>query len=173
MPKLLESAPRTQCLEDAGAAARSGPDAALQLHWGSPAALALAAATVRRLQRCARLVAPDECCGALLGERDRHGVARVHAALPLPNVAATPRTHYTVAPRALQRVHAAARGRALDILGFYHSHPAGGWTPSDLDQSLAWPWYIYLIVGHRLAAWCTAARDAPLRELPIRDADFA
>ena len=39
-----------------------------------------------------------------------------------------------------------ARERALEVVGFYHSHPRGSAEPSPVDRETAWPWYVYLIV---------------------------
>ena len=86
---------------------------------------------------------PDECCGALLGEAGG-GVSRIRAALPLANAAPTDR--YEIGPAEVRQAEAAARERALEVVGFYHSHPRGSAEPSPVDRETAWPWYVYLIV---------------------------
>ena len=62
------------------------------------------------------------------------------------------------------------RGRGLEILGFYHSHPDVAARPSDYDRRHAWPWYSYVIVpviGGRADAprsWVLGDADAAFTE---------
>ena len=88
---------------------------------------------------------PFECCGLLVG-RGRH----VAFAVPTRNVARSPRTRYQVDPAAhlaLQRVVRAFVPPA-EILGVYHSHPAGPARPSATDEAEAfYPGWIHLIAG--------------------------
>jgi len=87
---------------------------------------------------------PEECCGLLLGSADR-----VEAVVPVANAAARDREHrYLIAPRKWLRVDRIAAARGWEILGYYHSHPGGGPAPSAVDAALAWPGYVYLIVGY-------------------------
>ena len=93
----------------------------------------------------ARSEAPKECCGFLVG-RDR----RVDLAIPLTNVAPRPRTAFRVDPAehiAVRRIlRRAAPG--VQILGVYHSHPAGPASPSPSDLAEAhYPDWIFAIVG--------------------------
>ncbi len=89
---------------------------------------------------------PEECCGVLLGE-DR-GERRVEAALPAANVReGDRRTGYFMAPADLLAAGKRARREALQIVGYYHSHPAGGGMPSERDRRHAWPGASYLILG--------------------------
>ena len=47
-----------------------------------------------------------------------------------------------------------ARALALDVVGFYHSHPRGAAVPSRFDLEHAVPGYIHLIVaGTEARAW--------------------
>jgi proteasome lid subunit RPN8/RPN11 len=112
------------------------------------------------IRRHAEQAYPDECCGALLG-RDGARAREVTATLPVPNrregSAARRRFLITAAEyRALERE---ARVRALDIVGFYHSHPDHPPRPSAYDQEHALPWYSYLIVsvregrGEEMTSW--------------------
>lgn len=90
---------------------------------------------------------PDECCGVLLGKID--GDQRIVEDLaPMANEwdEAEQRRRFLITPRELMRVEKEARGRGLDILGFYHSHPDAEPRPSEFDREHAWPWYIYPIV---------------------------
>jgi proteasome lid subunit RPN8/RPN11 len=93
----------------------------------------------------AREAAPRECCGLLVGEG-----RRVDLAVPLSNVDPRPRTGFQVDPaehiavrRILRRV---VPGR--EIVGVYHSHPAGAARPSPRDIAEShYPEWLYAIVG--------------------------
>lgn len=80
----------------------------------------------------ARQAAPLECCGLLLGNG-----AQVTTALPAANVAADPARHFELAPQALIDAHRRARAGGPQVLGHYHSHPAGPARPSPTDQAQA------------------------------------
>lgn len=90
----------------------------------------------------ARLAAPHECCGLLLGH-DRAIVDAMRAG----NVAATPRRTYTIDPEGHFRAIRAARERGLDVIGAYHSHPSSAAVPSPADRRQAFPGFLFLIVG--------------------------
>lgn len=70
---------------------------------------------------------PLECCGLLIGDRDR-----IVDSLRAKNVAASP-TRYLIDPADHIRARRAARLRGLDVVGFYHSHPKGPAVPSPRD----------------------------------------
>lgn len=72
--------------------------------------------------------APLECCGLLLGQGDR-----VLEAQPAANLAADPARHFEIDPAALFAAHRAARAGGAQLLGYYHSHPAGHPLPSATD----------------------------------------
>jgi proteasome lid subunit RPN8/RPN11 len=93
----------------------------------------------------ARRDAPNECCGLLVGGR-----GRVAFALPMANGDPRPRTGFRIDPAE----HIAARRvlrrlvPALEIVGVYHSHPAGSAVPSDRDIKEAhYPDWVWVIVG--------------------------
>jgi len=91
---------------------------------------------------------PDECCGILVGfdNGDERIVTKAHRA---KNVS-TERRHdrYLVDERKLIEVIKSTRGKAEDVIGFYHSHPDYPSTPSQYDtEHAAWPGYSYLIVS--------------------------
>lgn len=75
---------------------------------------------------------PRECCGILLGERDR-----IAAALPAVNVHAEPERHFEIDPQALIDAHRAARRGGPPVAGYYHSHPNGLVQPSFTDRAQA------------------------------------
>jgi proteasome lid subunit RPN8/RPN11 len=90
----------------------------------------------------ARAEAPRECCGLLVGKR--HAVSEAVAARNLAAVA----TRFLVDPQDHVNTLRAARGRGLEILGFYHSHPHTAAVPSETDRAEAsYPDHLYLIVS--------------------------
>lgn len=113
----------------------------------------------------ARDGAPREVVGVLGGARDdagpddRERTVRVERAHRAENAAERPETRYEIAPAEelalLERVEAAGD----EVVGFYHSHPAGPPAPSPTDERLAaWPDRSYVIVSlagaePELASW--------------------
>lgn len=73
-----------------------------------------------------------EVCGLLIGRPDR-----IAASLGCRNVAADPRRAFEIDPAQLIAAHRAARAGAGDIVGCYHSHPAGPPLPSPRDATAA------------------------------------
>ena len=91
-----------------------------------------------KVRHHARHEYPHECCGVLLGTRGA-GLATVVAVRPAANLSCHDRTHhFEVAPGHLLRAIREARGRSLDLVGFYHSHPQGDGIPSRSDLEGAW-----------------------------------
>jgi proteasome lid subunit RPN8/RPN11 len=93
----------------------------------------------------ARREAPKECCGFLVGAS-----REVAFALELTNVHRRSRTRFRVDPRDHIDVRRVLRRMtpSLDVLGVYHSHPAGGATPSRTDLAEAlYPDWLYVIIG--------------------------
>ena len=94
---------------------------------------------------------PLEACGLLLGEG-----ARITEARDTCNVHPAPQTHFEIDPQALIDAHRAARGGAgPQVLGYFHSHPAGPPAPSATDRASAsgdgrvWA----IIAGHYVKFW--------------------
>ena len=75
---------------------------------------------------------PEEACGILLG---RAGC--VEQAIPARNVHPSPRTHFEIDPQVLIDAHRAGRAGGAQVLGYYHSHPAGPALPSATDRAQA------------------------------------
>jgi proteasome lid subunit RPN8/RPN11 len=91
---------------------------------------------------------PHECCGALLG-RDGEVVSTV----ALPNTTEEgPRRRFLVRPADYRTAERAATDAALDLVGFYHSHPDHPARPSQYDLDHAWPSFSYVIVSVMEAA---------------------
>lgn len=107
--------------------------------------LALPTDVRRAIVAHARRERPHECCGLLVGD-DR----QVVAAVPMRNVAETPRTRYRIDDREHIALRRSLRDSAADerVVGVYHSHPEGPAEPSARDLAEAhYPDWLYVIVG--------------------------
>ncbi len=89
----------------------------------------------------------QEICGILAGGFNTAGDASVVTdAYETANVASTPETRYHIDPEEQFSVSETIEDRGLDIVGFYHSHPAGPPHPSQTDATEAtWPDRSYVI----------------------------
>lgn len=85
-----------------------------------------------RICSAAQRASSEEACGLLLG-RD----GRIEAAVQARNVHSSPRTHFEIDPQALIDAYRAAREGGPQVLGYYHSHPAGPASPSATDRAMA------------------------------------
>jgi proteasome lid subunit RPN8/RPN11 len=93
---------------------------------------------------------PNLECSGLLAGRD----SVITLALPAANVAANPATAYEIAAEDLFRLMREIRAAGLELLGIYHSHPAGENKPSAQDIERAYyPDAAYFILSPR--------KDAP------------
>jgi proteasome lid subunit RPN8/RPN11 len=110
---------------------------------------------------------PDECCG-LIGGRDGEAVS-VHR---VDNAAASP-LRYEMDPKAQYDAYKAIEDDGQELLAIYHSHTKSAAYPSqtDVNQAVAWPDQIYVIVSLQDA-------DAPdvkaylLKDLKIADVEL-
>jgi proteasome lid subunit RPN8/RPN11 len=91
----------------------------------------------------AREEAPRECCGLLVGTGDE--ISRGVRARNLESAA----TRYLVDPQDHFRAIRLARSEGKDVVGAYHSHPAGAPAPSetDLAQAAGGSDFLYVIVS--------------------------
>jgi proteasome lid subunit RPN8/RPN11 len=103
----------------------------------------LSGAAVAAMVAHAREASPDECCGLLLGTGEE-----IVASVRTRNVADAPATRFLIDPRDHIAARRDARGRGLDVRGFYHSHPRSPATPSETDRAeAAYPDHLYAIVS--------------------------
>lgn len=123
-------------------------------------ALQVTIALLDQLRAHAARAHPEECCGILIGE------ARVIGdILPARNVHPTPETHFEIDPQTLIDAHRKAREGGPEVLGYYHSHPAGPAHPSTEDQgSAAGDNSIWAIIAAEETTWW---RDTPDGFLPL------
>jgi proteasome lid subunit RPN8/RPN11 len=104
-------------------------------------------ALVRKIHAHGVETYPHECCGALLGRDDDAG-REILALLPLANRRDdSPRNRFEVTPDDVRLAEKTARGKGIDLIGWYHSHPDAPARPSEFDREHAWPWYSYIIVS--------------------------
>ena len=107
-------------------------------------ALVLPAAVRRAIVQHARRDSPRECCGFIIGAE---GIA--DQAVAATNVEPGT-TRYQIDPEEHIALRRALRGTGRNILGVYHSHPAGSPQPSPTDVAEAhYPEWAYVIVGLR------------------------
>ena len=91
---------------------------------------------------------PYECCGLMLGklEGGRKTVLETYAISNAREEAAK-RNRFLIRPEELMHGEKYARGKGLDVVGFYHSHPDDVAVPSQYDLEHAWPAYSYIVVA--------------------------
>jgi proteasome lid subunit RPN8/RPN11 len=80
---------------------------------------------------------PHECCGVLLGQIEEDGNTVIDAVSTENTRSDSAHNRYHIAPKELIRIQQQARGRGLDIVGFYHSHPdhPAEWSKTDLEEA--------------------------------------
>ena len=91
---------------------------------------------------------PFECCGLILG-RFEDGRKQVLETYPISNAREeeAKRNRFLIRPEELMRGEKYAREKALDVIGFYHSHPDDRAVPSQYDLEHAWPTYSYIVMA--------------------------
>lgn len=92
---------------------------------------------------------PFECCGLMLGRFENAGQKIVAETYPISNAREeeAKRNRFLIRPEELMRGEKYARGKSLDVVGFYHSHPDDRAMPSKYDLEHAWPTYSYVVVS--------------------------
>lgn len=94
----------------------------------------------------ARETYPNECCGAMLGTVDTDKLVRV--ALRLENAySGGQQERYELRPEDLLAADREARGRNMDLVGIYHSHPDCGAYFSETDLKNSCPWYSFVVLS--------------------------
>src|ERR1700721_2149863 len=91
----------------------------------------------RQLREHGEETYPHECCGVLLGKA-LDNVNEVELAVRAGNTRTdSAHNRYHIAPQELISIQRQARGRDLDIVGFYHSHPdhPARWSSTDFQEA--------------------------------------
>ncbi|MCA8941580.1 MAG: M67 family metallopeptidase [Planctomycetes bacterium] len=116
--------------------------------------LRLATELREELVAAARDARPREACGLLVGGPSE-GVTVVRRVVRTTN-AAQAVDAFEIDPVEFLGVDAEARRHGLEVVGVWHSHPAGPALPSRRDRAAAWPEHVQAIVepdsGH-IRAW--------------------
>lgn len=86
-----------------------------------------------------------ERCGVLVGGV-ADGVAYVTGCGELQNVAADPVHHYEFDPAQQAATWERAERWGYQVLGVWHTHPAGPEEPSETDLAYMTPWLLYPII---------------------------
>lgn len=116
--------------------------------------LEVSSALIERLVADAAAAYPHEACGLLLGRVEQVAEARLCA-----NVHPDPACHFEIEPQALIDAHRAARSGGPQVVGYFHSHPAGPPEPSATDRAHATgDGRVWAIIGEGSVGWW---RDAP------------
>ena len=127
-------------------------------------------ALARKIIQEAVTVAPEECCGLLIGKG-----SAVFQSEPLTNVADDPRSEYLAEPKELLHALFRAKEKQLELLAIYHSHPRGDTLPSERDiREANYPQAAQLIIGlgekeAELAVW--KIDQGIVRAVPLRFTD--
>jgi proteasome lid subunit RPN8/RPN11 len=111
---------------------------------------------------------PNECCGMVAGvDGEATEVIRV------PNAAASP-LRYEMDPKAQYEAWKSIEDDGKELLAIYHSHTKSAAYPSqtDVNQAVAWPDQVYLIVSLQDAD-SPEVRGYWLKDLEIADAEIA
>lgn len=122
--------------------------------------LRIPAALLDEVYAHARKGAPEEVCGLLAGRRGPEGAHEVVHVFPVRNAHPRPVGEYLLDPQEQLRLTLRIEDElGLEVVGFYHSHPAGPARFSATDAARAsWP-VSYLLVhlkpqeGHLSARW--------------------
>ncbi len=106
---------------------------------------------------------PNECCG-MLGGRDGEATTLIRVA----NAAASP-LRYEMDPQEQYNALKSIEDDGGELLGIYHSHTKSAAYPSqtDVNQAVAWPDQVYVIVS--LAEQEPAVKAFDLKDLKIAD----
>ncbi|HEU4463396.1 MAG TPA: M67 family metallopeptidase [Solirubrobacterales bacterium] len=110
---------------------------------------------------------PNECCG-MIGGRDGEALEIVRGV----NAAASP-LRYEMTGQEMYDIYSAIEKKGMELLAIYHSHTRSAAYPSqtDVNQAVAWPEQVYVIVSLENA-------DAPdvkaydLADLKIADVEL-
>ena len=123
-------------------------------------AIEVTSEALERLLAEARAAHPREACGILLGEGER-----IDRIIPAANIHPDPERCFEIDPQALIDAHRAERSGGPQVLGYYHSHPAGpvGPSPTDREQAAGDGRIWAIVAGGGAGFW----RDAPDGFVPL------
>jgi proteasome lid subunit RPN8/RPN11 len=99
--------------------------------------LKISDAVYAQIRRHGEETYPHECCGVLLGKALEDGNSVEEAVRAGNTRTDSAHNRYHIAPQELISIQRQARGRNLDIVGFYHSHPdhPARWSSTDFQEA--------------------------------------
>ena len=103
---------------------------------------------IEQIQMHGESAYPHECGGMLIGLFE-NGKKEIVELLPMENAMDQSEQHNRVLilPKDVLRAERYARGKRLDVIGYYHSHPDHPARPSQFDLDHALPVWSYIIVS--------------------------
>lgn len=114
---------------------------------------------------------PKEACGILAGFKDERSEEVMERVYPCENVYKTPEAGYLINPIEELEIFESLEGEEIDVIGFYHSHPSGPFTPSGIDACRAnSPGYIHVIAfpqAKEIKAWRWLGEEFEGEEIEI------
>ena len=110
--------------------------------------VAISERLIKQIEAHGERTFPYECGGMLIG-RFENGGKTVVELLPMENAMAEAEQYNRVliTPKDVMRAERYARGKKLDVIGYYHSHPDHPAIPSQFDLDHALPVWTYIIVS--------------------------
>lgn len=111
--------------------------------------IGIQAAALEAIVAAAEASYPEECCGLLIGRRDRDGSVEIARVEPSENVAPeSRRQRFEIDPALRLRIMRNLAGGSDSIVGHYHSHPDRPAKPSHRDVAMAYePDLVWMIVA--------------------------
>lgn len=100
-----------------------------------------------QLRYCSEKLYPEEACGVVLGT-SHNGIMAIKEILELHNSSPVHRDErFLITPQQYQYAQGISRGKKLEILGYFLSHPNQKAEPSAYDLEHALPESLYLIIA--------------------------
>jgi proteasome lid subunit RPN8/RPN11 len=137
-----------------------------------PQTLLISQAGWQQMQREVARQAPEEACGLLSGQIEA-GIYRVAAVIPATNELHSP-VRYRIDPHEQIAAFNLIDAQGRELVGIYHSHPAGPPGPSATDIAEAfYPEAVYLIWSAQTGDWlCKAYRILDAQVFPVEISVF-
>lgn len=101
---------------------------------------------IKKICEHARKEYPNECCGILLGKKEKECVQEICRAGNAED-ADRKKMHFRIDPLELCRIERKAGKENMEIIGFYHSHADHPAMPSKEDLLSMFPGFFYLIIS--------------------------
>jgi len=122
----------------------------------APSQISISSADLERMRQDVESRRPEEACGLLAGRAARE-TAIVERVIPMRNALQSP-DRYRLDPAEQLAVFTWIEAQGLELIGIYHSHPAGPASPSETDILEAYyPQAVYWIWSKQTGEWRYAA----------------